>query len=130
MKTLPNQPASESAPSKANSNTSKFHGTDNPRHLRAIDALMRRALPREHGDRAAGCSNFPDLVAELRRRGLEIPCERVPDRDRDGEPIRRGVYYLAADDRGKLIRWMTRRNRVKVGAGGTALLFDEKEREG
>lgn len=88
---------------------------------------MRRALPREHGDRAAGCSNFPDLISELRRRGLEIPCDRVPDRDRDGQPIRRGVYHLTADDRRKLIRWMTIRSRVKVGAGGTAPLFESGE---
>jgi len=103
----------------------KFAGTDNPRHLRAIPALLNRPLPREHGDRAAGCSNFPDLIAELRRRGLEIPCKRVPDRDRDGFPIKRGVYYLTADDRRKLIRWMNARNRLKVGAGVTALLFGE-----
>ncbi len=105
----------------------KFHGTDNPRHLRGIAAMMRRPVPREHGDRAVGCSNFPDLIAELRRRGLEIPCEKVPDRDRDGEPIRRGVYHLTDDDRRKLIHWMTSRNRVKVGAGDTALLFGRDE---
>ncbi len=130
MKTLPNQPASESAiaaTASANSITGKFHGTDNPRHLRAIDALMRRALPREHGDRAAGCSNFPDLVAELRRRGLDIPCERVPDRDRDGFPIKRGVYHFVASDRRKVLRWMKSRSRMKVGAGDTALLFGRDE---
>lgn len=127
MKTLPNQTASESAPDKANHTIGKFSGTDNPRHLRAIPALLNRPLPREHGDRAAGCSNFPDLIAELRRRGLEIPCERVPDRDRDGNPIKRGVYHLTSDDRRKLIRWMAIRIRVKVGADRTAPLFEGDE---
>jgi hypothetical protein len=126
MKTATNQTAFVTAPDKANSNTGKFHGTDNPRHLRGIDALLRRAMPREHLDRALGASNGPDAVAELRRRGLEIPCERVPDRDRDGEPIRRGVYHLTADDRRKVLRWMTNRSRVKVGADRTAPLFGEK----
>lgn len=127
MKTPPIQTAIEGAPDKANLTTGRFIGTDNPRHLRAIPALLIRPLPREHGDRAAGCANFPDLIAELRRRGLEIPCERVPDRDRDGKPIKRGVYHLTADDRRKLIRWMTIRTRAKVGADGTAPLFERDE---
>lgn len=112
---------------QGHSTPGKFAGTDNPRHLRAIDALMRRALPREHGDRAAGCSNFPDLVAELRRRGLDIPCERVPDRDRDGFPIKRGVYHFVASDRRKVLRWMKSRSSMKVGAGDTARLFGRNE---
>lgn len=87
----------------------KFAGTENPRHLRTIDGLQRRPMPREHLDRAAGCSNGPELVAELRRRGLEIPCERVPDIDRDGRPIKRGVYHLSATDRRKLNRWLRQR---------------------
>ena len=110
MKTPPNKTAFESAPDKANSNTKKkFDGTDNPRHLRAITALMARPQRREHLDTAAGCSNAPELVAELRRRGLDIPCERVPDLDRDGLPIRRGVYYFLDSDRRKLNRWLAGR---------------------
>lgn len=130
MKTLPNQTASESAiatTASANHTIGKFTGTDNPRHLRATHALLNRPVPREHGDRAVGCSNFPDVIAELRRRGLEIPCERVPDRDRDGQPISRGVYHLTASDRRKVLRWMKTRSRMKVGAGDTALLFGRDE---
>lgn len=89
--------------------TPKFSGTSNPRHLRAIDALLRRPMPREHLDRAAGCSNGPELVAELRRRGLDAPCERVSDLDRDGRPIKRGVYHLTKTDRRKLNRWFSQR---------------------
>ena len=105
MKTPPNQQAFESAPSKRN------FTTDNPRHLRAIHALDTRPMPREHLDSAAGCSNSPELVAELRRRGLEIPCQRVADLDRDGLPIRRGVYYFTEGDRRTIRRWLaTRQN--------------------
>lgn len=104
MKTPPSQTASESAPDKRNSSTRKFIGTHNPRHLRAIAALLRRPMPREHLDREVGCSNAPDLVAELRRRGLEIPCVRVDDTDRDGRSIKRGVYFFTGCDRRKVYR--------------------------
>ena len=90
---------------------SRKFSTDNPRHLRAIHALDTRPMPREHLDSAAGCSNSPELVAELRRRGLEIPCQRVADLDRDGLPIRRGVYYFTEGDRRTIRRWLaTRQN--------------------
>ncbi|MBI4740399.1 MAG: toprim domain-containing protein [Betaproteobacteria bacterium] len=46
----------------------KFQGTDNPRELRAIAALMNRPNPREALDKAAGCSNGPDLVFRLNNR--------------------------------------------------------------
>jgi len=79
MKTPDPTKAESSAPNKA-----KFTGTDNPRHLRAIAALLRRPMPRESLDHEAGASNAPDLVAELRRRGLDVPCERIRFIDRDG----------------------------------------------
>ena len=98
------------APSKRN------FTTDNPRHLRAIHALDTRPMPREHLDSAAGCSNSPELVAELRRRGLEIPCQRVADLDRDGLPIRRGVYYFTEGDRRTIRRWLATRQNGKIDA--------------
>lgn len=90
-----------SAPSKA-----KFTGTDNPRHMRAIAALLRRPMPRSSLDKEAGCSNSPDLIAELRRRGLDVPCERINYVDRDGRECRPGVYSLTTSDRNKVYRWM------------------------
>jgi hypothetical protein len=108
MKTPPNQQAFESAPSK------RHFSTDNPRHLRAIHALDTRPMPREHLDSAAGCSNSPELVAELRRRGLEIPCQRVADLDRDGLPIRRGVYYFTEGDRRTIRRWLAKRQKGNI----------------
>ena len=112
MKNARPQTSETSALDKRNSNTSKFSGTDNPRHLRAIHALLTRPMPREHLDRAAGCSNAPELVAELRRRGLEVPCERVSDTDRDGLPIKRGVYYFTEHDRRTINRWLSTRRHV------------------
>ena len=109
MKTPDFPEGKPSAPEQANSTISKFAGTENPRHLRAIHALLTRPMPREHLDRAAGCSNAPELVAELRRRGLELPCDRVPDTDRDWRPVKRGVYHFIQSDRKKIIRWMASR---------------------
>ena len=80
--------------------------TDNPRHQRVLALLLQRPAKREEIDSRAGCSNAPELVAELRRRGLEVPCERVPALDRDGRPCRPGVYHLSASDRRKVARWM------------------------
>ena len=87
----------------------KFAGTDNPRHLRVIHAVMARSRPRKEIDAIAGCSNAPELVAELRRRGLDAPCSRVPAIDRDGLPIRYGVYYFTDDDRRKVHSWLRKR---------------------
>ena len=69
----------------------KFIGTENPRQLRAIHRLLVGPLTREHLDRTAGASNGPELVAELRRRGLALPCARTPIIDRDGRIVRRGI---------------------------------------
>lgn len=87
----------------------RFTGTDNPRHLRAIAALLRRPMPRESLDHEAGCSNTPELVAELRRRGLTVPCERIRFIDRDGYACRPGVYSFTIADRRKVYQWQAKR---------------------
>jgi hypothetical protein len=84
--------------STATSPVRKFSGTSNQRHLRALEALLRGPVARESLDRVAGASNGPELVAELRRRGLDVPCHRVPCLDRDGFVVRPGVYALTSAD--------------------------------
>ena len=101
--------AESSAPNKR-----KFTGTDNPRHLRALAVLLRRPVSREELDHIAGCSNGPELVAELRRRGLDVPCERIRFIDRDGCPCRPGVYSFTTSDRRKFYRWQA--DSMKGGA--------------
>lgn len=83
--------------------------TDNPRHCRALALLLQRPAKREELDRAAGCSNGPELVAELRRRGLELPCERVDAIDRDGRHCKPGIYSLSNKDRRRINAWLRRR---------------------
>lgn len=86
-----------------------FVGTINKRHLRAIQALLVSPQPREAIDHRAGCSNGPELIAELRRRGLEIPCQRTPCIDRDGFEVKRGIYYLTDRDKRLIRRWKNAR---------------------
>jgi hypothetical protein len=103
-------------------NTRKFTGTENPRHLRAIAALMSRPISREELDSIAGCSNGPELVAELRRRGLDkddcLPCERIKFIDRDGNICRPGVYSLTEKGRRLIYAWMAQRKRQNAAAPG------------
>jgi len=87
----------------------RFSGTDNPRHLRVIHSSLLAPRKREEIDRIAGASNGPELIAELRRRGLEFPCDRVPGYDRDGLPVRFGVYHLTDSDRRKITAWQRQR---------------------
>ena len=89
--------------------TASFLGTDNPRHLRVIQALMTRPLPREHLDQVGGCSNGPDLVKELRRRGLSVPCPRTKKKDRDLFDCWPGVYHFTQADRRKVNAWKRER---------------------
>lgn len=91
---------------------SKFDGTDNPRHLRAIHALMQRARFKNDLQSITGASNTPELVAELRRRGLETLCERVPVLDRDGLVARPGIYSFNESDRRKVNAWQSKRARA------------------
>ena len=110
MKTPRPAKAEQSAPNSANFTLpARFTGTDNPRHLRAIAALLRRPMPRESLDRESGASNGPELVAELRRRGLDVPCERIQFIDRDGCACRPGVYSLTTADRRKVYQWQAKR---------------------
>lgn len=93
----------------------EFLGTSNPRYLRAIHAMRVSPRTRESLDNIAGCSNGPELVAELRRRGLEVPCDKVPCIDRDGFEVKRGIYHFTAADRRKIRRWLVRRANAGQG---------------
>lgn len=90
--------------------TSNFSGSDNPRHLRVLSALLTRPRTREELDIIAGASNSPELIAELRRKGLLIPCQRTPGIDRDGRAIKFGTYWLTDADRRALKVWMRARD--------------------
>lgn len=94
--------------------TCKFTGTENRRHLRVIYALLIRPRKREEIDRTAGASNGPEVIAGLRRRGLNIPCKLVPGIDRDGRTVNYGVYSLDNEDRRKLAIWQRQRSKKQM----------------
>jgi len=75
---------------------------------------MTRPLPREQLDRVAGASNGPELVSELRRRGLDVPYTRTKKKDRDLFDCWPGVYHFTQQDRRRVNRWLTTRK------GGTS----------
>jgi hypothetical protein len=95
----------------------RFTGTDNPRHLRVIMALLTSPRPREAIDRIAGASNGPELMAELRRRGLEAPCSKTPCIDRDGFEVKRGIYHFTDQDKRLIRAWLKRRDRQRKQGG-------------
>ena len=108
----PTKKAESGAPNKA-----KFIGQDNPRHLRVIQALMTRPLPREQLDAVAGPSNGPDLIARLRSYGLgkdHLPCTRLTVIDRDGCCCRIGVYHLTPQGRRAVRLWLRKREKGEV----------------
>ena len=77
--------------------------------------LLRRPVSREELDHIAGCSNGPELVAELRRRGLgkeHLFCERIRFIDRDGFACRPGVYSLTERGRRMVYAWLATRARA------------------
>ena len=114
MKTPASPERKTSAPEPGDSKSSAaFLGTENPRYLRALQALITRPVPREELDRVVGCSNGPALIAELRALGLPapdcLPCHRVPCFDRDGEEVQRGVYTLTPLGRRRVNDWKRKR---------------------
>jgi hypothetical protein len=87
-----------------------------PKAHRIVLALLGTPfLWREQVDQVAGVSNGPDEIAILRGHGLEIPCQRVPTRDRDGGLSQPGRYSLTEHDRD-----LVRQGLATVAQGGAA----------
>ena len=76
----------------------QFQGTDNPRALRLLRALLKQPLTRESADTVTGASNSPEEVRKLREQGLELPCYRLGVHDRDNCWVYRGLYALTTKD--------------------------------
>lgn len=77
-----------------------------PRQFRVCQALMERLkLWREEVDCIAGASNGPEIMRQLKAKGLEWKCERVPKIDRDGKPCEPGLYSIDDAGRATLMRW-------------------------
>lgn len=61
-----------------------------------------RGVKREDADCIARASNGPDVVFQLRKRGIEIDTELRAFVTSDGDPSRYGVYHLQQQSRQEL----------------------------
>lgn len=105
--------------------TVTFSGTESPREFRALIALLEGPIPREILDKVTGCSNGPALVASLRAKGLGtngLVCTLVSTRDRDGNPVRRGVYWLSRPARRAVMVWVPYRPDTPLARSNLATL--------
>jgi hypothetical protein len=77
-----------------------------PRQFRVCKALAQLGkLWREEVDSLAGASNGPEVMRQLRIKGLEWKCERVLKIDRYGRPCEPGLYSVESAGRETLNRW-------------------------
>lgn len=82
----------------------KFKLTE--RQRRTCQALLRcEALWREDVDRIAGASNGPEVMRQLKNKGLTWQCVRVKKIDQDGKPCEPGLYSLVGNGRDTLLAW-------------------------
>lgn len=82
-------------PSKTESSAHINNGRNlTPRQRRVINALLNGPVWREGIDAVAGASNGPQVIMELRHKGLAIDCQRIDRIDRDGRPTQPGRYFL------------------------------------
>lgn len=96
-------------PTRNSTSTIRFSGTDNPRYLRALRALVNGPVTRKELDLIAGCSNAPDLVIGLRKLGLsktDLCSDTLNGVDRDGRRISYGVYSLSPKARRAIRAWL------------------------
>lgn len=72
----------------------------NPRHVRALRALLTGPKRNAEIRAEVGALNGPNVIRELRLEfGMEIHCHRFPTQDRDGRTVRIGEYRLTSADR-------------------------------
>jgi hypothetical protein len=76
------------------------------RQQRVCSALAKFGkLWREEVDRIAGASNGPEVMHQLKRKGLEWECDRIKGVDRDGNACEPGLYSIVGGGRETLHAW-------------------------
>ena len=106
----------------------KFDGVHNPREFRFLQTVLHRHMTREELDAVAGASNGPEIVNQLRSRGLELPCFRLGTMDRDGNWVYRGLSILSHNDRGQVARALHNKGRPAAAQGTTRKTTAKKGR--
>lgn len=75
----------------------RFIGAPTLRQSLVLRALIKKPQSRESLDRIASVSNAPEIVSQLRRRGLgskHLQCHRQCHTDKFGQPGWHGLYML------------------------------------
>ncbi|MEY2336244.1 hypothetical protein GL267_002780 [Acidithiobacillus ferrianus] len=116
-------------PQHKNRQPGQFQGTENPRALRLLRALLKQPLTRESADTITGASNGPEEVRKLREQGLELPCYRLGVHDRDGFWTHRGLYALSHRDRPQVARALPRKGGGQATQGTTGEQATTKKAE-
>lgn len=75
------------------------------RQLRTITVMRARPVMREELDHISKSSNSPEIVAQLRRKGLDIQCKLIDCIDGDGLPCQPGRYELTPGGHETLRHW-------------------------
>ena len=91
-------------PRRKQRHPAKFDGAHSPREFRFLQTVLHRHMTREELDAVSGASNGPEIINQLRSRGLELPCFKLGTMDRDGAWVYRGLYALSHKDRGQVAR--------------------------
>ncbi|MCO1333085.1 hypothetical protein MO867_01910 [Microbulbifer sp. OS29] len=111
IKTAPAQsgPDTQDKPSNINNNTQaakhstrKIRRALSPRQARALETLLAGPCSREKLDRVTGASNGPNVIMQLRKRGISIQCRMEGHIDRDGIAGQHGVYWLPDSERQRI----------------------------
>jgi hypothetical protein len=76
------------------------------REHRALTELVQYPMMRKGLDLIVGCSNTPELIAGLRRKGLSIPCGRLQVFDKDRKACYPGLYCITETDKQKVLEWI------------------------
>lgn len=64
-----------------------------------------RKLWREEVDRISGASNGPEVMRQLKEKGLAWQCDRIKKIDRDGSPCEPGIYSIVGSGWETLQTW-------------------------
>lgn len=77
-----------------------------PRQRRLCEEFATgRKLWREDVDRIAGASNGPNVMSQLKRKGLKWQCDHIKKIDCDGEPCEPGLYSIVGSGWETLRAW-------------------------
>ncbi|MBC7435072.1 MAG: hypothetical protein H7332_03265 [Bdellovibrionales bacterium] len=77
-----------------------------PKQIRVCQAFMRmKPIWREQVDQISGASNGPEIMSQLKRKGLQWTCAKQRKIDRDGNPCEPGLYTVTPEGIATLRRW-------------------------